>query len=178
MSGLIYNHTIALHKRYYKLYGKSLNKYALQKHITKLKRQENYSFWNTVGSQAIQDITDRIDKGYQLFFRNQKHCIRSSPPSFKKLSKYKSFTLKQAGWKLLSSNRIRIGNYEYVFHSSREVVGQIKTVTVKRNSKGEFYIYLVAKTIILDALNQETMTGKIAGFDFWVEGIFDCFRWY
>jgi len=32
ISGIIYNHCIALHKRYYKLYRKSLNKFQLQKH--------------------------------------------------------------------------------------------------------------------------------------------------
>ena len=40
IAGIIYNHCIALHKRYYHLFHKSLNKFALQKHLTKLKRQE------------------------------------------------------------------------------------------------------------------------------------------
>ena len=31
ISGIIYNHCIDLHKRYYKLYGKHLNKFQLQK---------------------------------------------------------------------------------------------------------------------------------------------------
>lgn len=39
ISGIIYNHCIALHKRYYKLYGKHLNKFQLQKHLTKLKKK-------------------------------------------------------------------------------------------------------------------------------------------
>ena len=73
IAGIIYNHCIALHKRYYRLFGKSLNVYALQKHLTKLKKLEKYSHWKLLGSQAIQDITQRIDKGYKLFFRNQKH---------------------------------------------------------------------------------------------------------
>ena len=95
IAGIIYNHCIALHKRYYKLYGKSLNKYQLQKHLTKLKKLPKYAYWKQVPSQAIQDITDRIDRAYRLFFKNQKQGIKSSPPSFKKVKKYKSFTLKQ-----------------------------------------------------------------------------------
>ncbi len=43
----IYNHMIALHRRYYRLYHKSLNVFRLQKHITKLKRTKRYAFWNT-----------------------------------------------------------------------------------------------------------------------------------
>ena len=100
IAGIIYNHCIALHKRYYRLFGKSLNKYQLQKHLTKLKKLPKCSHFKLVPSQAIQDITDRIDKAYKLFFRNQKKGIKSSPSSFKKVKKYKSFTLKQAGYKI------------------------------------------------------------------------------
>ena len=68
----VYNHCIALYRCYYKIFGKHLNKYALQKHLTKLKHLEKYAAWNSVGSQAIQDITDRIDRAYQRFFDNVK----------------------------------------------------------------------------------------------------------
>ena len=44
ISGIIYNHCIALHKRYYKHYGKHLNKFQLQKHLTKLKKEINMLF--------------------------------------------------------------------------------------------------------------------------------------
>ena len=71
-AGLIYNHCIALHKRYYRLYHKSLNVYALQKHLTKLKKIPRFSYLKEIGSQAVQDITQRIDRAYQLFFRNLK----------------------------------------------------------------------------------------------------------
>ena len=39
-AGLIYNHCIALHKRYYNLYGKYLDKSKLQKHLVKLKKRD------------------------------------------------------------------------------------------------------------------------------------------
>jgi len=99
IAGIIYNHCIALHKRYYKLYGKYLNKYQLQKHLTKLKRLPKYNYWKKVPSQAIQDITDRIDKAYRLFFdyaKKKKQGLkpaRVSPPTFKKVKKYKSYTV-------------------------------------------------------------------------------------
>ena len=35
IAGIIYNHCLALHRRYYRLYGKHLNQYALMRHITK-----------------------------------------------------------------------------------------------------------------------------------------------
>ena len=68
LAGRIWNHCIALHRRYYKLTGKSLSQYDLMKHLTKLKRLPKYADWNKVGSQAVQDIAQRVDRAYQLFF--------------------------------------------------------------------------------------------------------------
>ena len=119
VSGIIYNHCIALHKRYYRLFGKHLNKNQLQKHLTKLKKLKKYEFWNSVGSQAIQEVTERIDKGYKRFFDNVKARKsgkvkeKVSPPKFRKVKKYKSFTLKQAGWKLVKENVIIINKKRY-----------------------------------------------------------------
>ena len=69
-AGLIYNHCIALHKRYYKIFGKYLNKYNLQKHLVKIKKKDKLGYIKEIGSQAVQDITDRIDRAFQLFFSN------------------------------------------------------------------------------------------------------------
>jgi len=164
ISGLIYNHGIALHRRYYKLTGKGLNKFVLMKHVTKLKKLAKYSHWNLVGSQAIQDIVDRIDKAYQLFFRNLKHKIRTSPPGFKKVKKYSSFTLKQAGWKLLDGNKIKIQGQVYKFSKSRDIPADVKTVTVKRDSLGNLYLCFVVEEEATQ--NNQVMTGNSAGFDF------------
>ncbi|CCF81557.1 transposase OrfB [Helicobacter bizzozeronii CCUG 35545] len=51
--GICYNHCIALHKRYYRLYKKHLKLYTLQKHITKLKRTTRFAFLKTLGSQTL-----------------------------------------------------------------------------------------------------------------------------
>ena len=163
LSGHIYNHLIALHKRYYRLYGKHLHIYKIQKHITTLKRTKRYSYWNELGSQAIQDIAERIDRAYKLFYRNLKHGIKSAPPSFKKIKKYKSFTLKQAGYKLHDDNKIIIMGQEYKFHKSRNIEGKVKTLTVKRDALGDIYIYFVCET---EKTNIEPRTGKGVGFDF------------
>lgn len=164
IAGLIYNHCIALHRKYYALTGKSLNKFVLMKHITKLKKLDRYQHWDFVGSQAIQDIVDRIDKAYQLFFGNLKRKVRTSPPGFKKVKKYSSFTLKQAGWKLLEGNKIRIQGKVYKFSKSRDIPTDIKTVTVKRDSLGNLYLYFVVEEETTQ--NNQAMTGNSAGFDF------------
>ena len=159
----IYNHCIALHRRYYRLYKKSLHVYALQKHLTKLKKQKRYSHWNKLGSQAIQDVVERIDKSYKLFFRNIKHNIKAGTPHFRKRCWYKSFTLTQAGYKLLEGNKIRIGNKIYRYSNSRNIQGNIKTLTVKRDTLGDVYIYITTDFLEQRATPQ---TGKSVGFDF------------
>ncbi len=82
-SGSIYNHCIALHKRYYRMFGEHLNMYRLMKHIAQLRKRIKY--WQQVGSQAVQDICQRIEKAYQLFFKHNKQGTK--PPSFKKTRK-------------------------------------------------------------------------------------------
>jgi len=164
ISGIIWNHSIALHRRYYKLTGKSLNMYELMKHIGKLKKLPKYAYWGLVGSQAIQDIAQRIDKAYKLFFGNLKRKVRTSPPGFKKVKRYTSFTLKQAGWKLLGGNKIRIQGTIYKFSKSREIPADVKTVTVKRDSLSNLYLYFVAQEEV--SQSNQPRTGNSAGFDF------------
>ena len=164
ISGIIWNHSIALHKRYYRLTGKSLNMYVLQKHLAKLKKLPKYAYWGKVGSQAVQDIAQRIDKAYKLFFGNLKRKVRTSPPGFKKVKRYTSFTLKQAGWKLLDGNKIYIQGVVYKFSKSRDIPTDVKTVTIKRDTLGNLYLYFVVQEEI-DQTNQ-AMSGNSAGFDF------------
>ena len=94
----VWNYCIAMHRRYYRMYGKGLSANRLKKHITKLKRRRKYAFWNELGSQAIQDVVERVDRSYKAFFEHhkQKRRGRKPPPGFKKHSRYSSFTLKQA----------------------------------------------------------------------------------
>ena len=163
IAGIIWNHSIALHGRYYRLTGSCLNLYVLQKQLAKLKQLPKYSYWGKVGSQAVQDITQRIDKAYKLFFGNLKRKVRTSPPGFKKVKRYTSFTLKQAGWKLLDGNKIYLQGRVYKFSKSRDIPADVKTVTVKRDTLGNLYLYFVVEEI--NQTNQ-AMTGNSAGFDF------------
>ena len=112
----------------------------------------------------MQDVVDRIDRAFQLFFRNFQRKIRCSPPNFKKVKNYKSYTLKQAGWKLYEENyTLRINGQNYRYFQSRKISGKIKTVTIKRDSLGDFYVYIVTDAKDFEV---ETRTGKSVGFDF------------
>jgi putative transposase len=167
-AGAIYNHCIALHKRYYRMWGKHLNCAKLQSHIASLRSRN--AFWQSVGSQAVQDISQRIEKAYQLFFKHHKKGVR--PPGFKKVRRYKSFTLKQAGYKFIGGNRIRIGNRVYQYWNSRDIEGTVKTLTIKRTTLGELFMIVVVDGT--DEPGTKFETSRIAGFDFGLKTFLTC----
>ncbi|PMB44757.1 transposase [Fischerella thermalis CCMEE 5205] len=167
-AGNIYNHCIALHKRYYRIWRKHLNCAKLQAHIAKLRKR--IPFWQLVDSQAVQDICQRIEKAYQLFFKYHKKGVK--PPLFKKVKKYKSFTLKQAGYKFLGGGRVKIGNRVYQYWNSRSWEGTVKTLTIKRTSLGELFMVVVIDDVREPEIKFET--GKIAGFDFGLKTFLTC----
>lgn len=165
----IFNHCIALHKRYYRMFGKHLSEARLKKRIAFMRRHLRPD-WKCLGSQSVQDAIERIEGGFQRFFENVmakkagKSTRRVSPPSFRKSVKYRSFTLKQAGWKLKGDGRIQIGKCMYRFRQSCPIDGSIKTVTIYKDAVGDFWIVFSVK--LEEEVVKRTVTGKTAGFDF------------
>ena len=93
----VWNHCVALQRRYYAIYSKYISKFRLINHISKLKRLPRFTHWNQLPSQAIQDVASRIDKGYRAMFEARSQGKAWGRPRFKPRRKYKSFTLLQAG---------------------------------------------------------------------------------
>ena len=89
-----------------------------------------------MGSQSVQAITDRLYLGWEAFFRGD----IKRPPTFRKRCKYRSFTLKQSGYKVIGYGRITILGRNYRFNQSRAITGAIKTVTVRRDPLDDIYI--------------------------------------
>lgn len=167
----IYNHSLALIKRHYKVFGNNPTKYTLQKHLKKLMDKGIRPEWKSLSySQGVQDVTDRIYKSYQAFFGwcKKRSGKKKSPPKFKAFRKYRSFTLKQAGWRLdQEEGFIKIGKNRYRYNNSRKIEGEVKTVTIKRDNVGHWYVILSCD--LGESYKPEKvapMTGKSAGFDF------------
>ena len=160
----VWNHCVAVQRRYYAIYGKYISKFRLINHISKLKHLPRFAHWNQLPSQAIQEVVVRIDKGYKAMFEARSKGKKWGRPRFTPRRKYKSFTLTQAGWKLLTGNQIRIGKQVYQYFKSRDILGNPKRCTIKRDAIGDVYICVLTDYVESD-LNR-VMTGKIAGFDF------------
>jgi len=61
----IWNHFVALTRRYYRRYGTDPGYDKMQKHLTKLKKQRRFEHWNEVGSQAAQMVVRHLDLSYR-----------------------------------------------------------------------------------------------------------------
>lgn len=86
----VWNHALALQRRYYKLFGKYISVDKMKKHFTKrIKR-------NLLHSQTTQEILERLDESYNRFFKK----LAKRPPKFKSPEKFNSFVFKQGGFTL------------------------------------------------------------------------------
>ena len=160
----VWNHSIALERRYYRMFGKHISGNRMKTHITKLKKLARYSHWKKLNSQAVQDVIERMDRSYQAFFDHvkKKRSGIKRPPHFCKRKNYKSFTLKQTGYKL-DDNKVYIMGHRFKFFKSRDIEGRIKTVTLKKMPTGDWYLIIVTDH---ENLKHYTRTGEAVGIDF------------
>jgi putative transposase len=151
----VWNHALALQKRYYRLYGKYINTNRIQKHFAKRISR------NLLHSQTVQEILQRLDTAYQRFFNH----IAKRPPKFRKAKDFSSILFKQGGYSL-NDNVLTINSIKkrFKFSLSRPYAGKVKALTVKRNHIGEFFIVMV-----LEQSNEsigKSHNGASVGIDF------------
>lgn len=146
LAGRAYNHCIALHYRYWSLYHRTIHLYALQRHLTKLKRTRRFAWLRELGSQTLQDITQRIDRAYRLFWQHKEQGFYGVPPRAKDIEQYRSFTLKQSGWQLDEAHHaVRIFGQKYRYYQSRRIEGRIQNIIVKREENGDFFVSFICR---------------------------------
>ena len=175
--GIVYNHCIALLKKYYDLKKEKneglpegeqdkatyISSYDMKRHLTRIKHRPKWEpIFEGLPSQAVQDVVERIDRAYKKFFKSRKEKKDCSPPKFKRVKKYASYTLKQAGYRF-KGNKVQLNGTWYGFHKSRDWKGKVKTVTVKRDRCGDFWLIVTTDWIDVDILPK---SGKSVGYDF------------
>lgn len=161
----VWNYCVAAHRCYYRLYGKSLSRFDLGNHVTKLRRRR-FKKWQKLNAQAVQDVVRRVDVAYSAFFKHVKEqrSGKKSLPHFKKKKDYTSFTMSQNGYRFVEgTNTVIIMKRRYKYWKSREIDGTIKTLTVKRTPLGEFFIVAVVEQVVNSVLPRG---GKAVGMDF------------
>ena len=171
--GVVKNHFLSLCMRYYRRYGKGLSYPKMSKHLTKLKKLEQYQHWNIPYSWALQNVLKRLAQS----FREMKTLGRGHP-QFKSCKKHKGMTFrgeqvkieklldKQKHKRNHPTYRMRLNGRWYRFALHREIKGEIKQVQVTRDALGDVYITV---TEDYSEVKYEPKTGKAEGFDFGIK---------
>lgn len=152
----VWNHALALQKRYYKMFGEYINCIKMEKHFTKRISR------CLLHSQTRQEILQRLDNSYKRFFKK----ISKRPPKFKRSENFSSFVFKQGGY-LLNGNRftIRRDGKVFKFSYSRPYVGKIKQVRVKRLTAHRYALYIVTDHNLGNTY-EKSHNGAFVGIDF------------
>lgn len=162
ISGIVWNHAIALQRMYYRLTGKYIRPNDLVKHLRKLRRTRK-QFWQAIPSATIVAIVRRLDIAYQRFFKG-----KARRPRFRKVKMFKSFQLTRPNWRLIEHHkngymRVKVFGRVYTFHYSRELLPlATQMLTVKRTPDGKFWLSFSVK----HDLPVKVKSNRIAGFDF------------
>lgn len=139
---------------------KSVNYYSQKRELPNLKvEMPEYA---QIGSQVLQDVAERLDKSFQCFFKNG-----AGFPKFQGRNRYDSFTYTQAGWKLEDGLLLLAKCGPIKVRWSREIEGDIKTVTIKRRA-GQWHVCFSCDNV---PVPQYPATGKAVGIDLGIEAL-------
>ena len=154
-AAFVWNHALALQKRYYRLFGKYIDIVLMRKHFAKRINR------NLLHSQTVQEVLGRLDDAYLRFFKH----LAARPPKFRRAKDFSSFVFRQGGYSLngnvLTINRTK---KRFKFSLSRPYDGKIKTLTVKRSPLGEYFVIMALDKA--PASLGKTHNGASVGIDF------------
>ena len=153
----VWNHALALQKRYYSLYGKYVSCSKMKAHFAKR------IFRRLLHSQTAQEVLERLDAAYKRFF---KHLSRR-PPKFRKARDFSSIVYKQGGFKL-NGNVFVVNSIKqhFQFSFSRPWEGRIRQIRIRRSRLGEYYLYVVTDAVAESCARRKSLEGASVGIDF------------
>jgi putative transposase len=135
----LYNIALAQRIYIYRYNRQTISCYDQCKQLPELK--ESFPEYKLVGSQVLQDVIRRLEKGYKAFFRRVKTGDgKAGFPRFKSRDRYHSFTLTLTGWKLDGRYLLIRNMGRFKLRLSRPIEGNIKTVTIRRETSGHWYV--------------------------------------
>ena len=152
----VWNLSLAIQRRYYKMFGKYVSYNRMSSHFTK--RYKNI----LLHSQTRQEILQRLDSSYQRFFKR----LSKRPPKFKRSECFSSFVFKQGGF-TLNGNVFTINKIKkrFKFSYSRPYVGKVKQVRIKRCNSNRYSIYITTDNSFVNSYGK-THNGASVGIDF------------
>lgn len=139
----VYNWALALQKRYYAMFGKSLSRAQIQSQLVKKKKTGKFVWLNEVNSQSLLNALLNVHTAFTNFFKG-----RTKFPRFKsKKIPQRSYQCPQhctINFERGIINLPKIKGIKAVF--SREFVGNIKTVTISKTATGKYHASILVDT--------------------------------
>lgn len=117
---------------------KRLSTFDQSKQLTELKKE--FPEFKQIPSQVAQDVVERVGKAFELFYTRHK-TEKVGTPRFKSKDRYHSLTFKQSGWRLEGRHLHIKGVGIFKLYLSREILGTIKTITLKYSCDSWFVTF-------------------------------------
>lgn len=151
----VYNEALQESQKAYRETGKGLNYYAMAVKLPKLKKE--HPWLKDAYAQVLQQSLQNLARAYENFFAK-----RAKYPNFKKKSNTQSISYPQnvkfKDGKILLP---KVGLVKCVIH--REIVGNIKTVTVTMNAAGQYHASVLTDNGLPEP--KVSTDGKAIGID-------------
>lgn len=142
----IYN--LALEQRIllYKQHKYSISCYSQGKELTELKKQ--FPEFKFVDAQCLENVLARLDNGFRRFYQRIKSGANNAGyPRFRSADRYDSFTLRRTGYRIEGRNLYIRNVGRFKLFLSRPVIGEIKTVTVKKTPSGKWCVSFLCDNV-------------------------------
>ncbi len=159
----LYNELLSQRKLAYEELDITLSKYQ-QSMLLPLLKNERPSL-DQVHSQVLQNVVDRLDKGFQAFFRRCRQGEKPGFPRFRGMHRYNSFCYPQSGFSLIGKELklSKIGNIRLKMH--RPIEGEVKTCTLRRNASGDWDVSLSCEVNIEPQVAKQEAIGIDVGLE-------------
>lgn len=159
----LYNACLEQRRVAYHRNGKSVNVVMQMRELPDIKGE--LPEVRDVYSQVLQNVLWRVDEAYQHFFRRAREQNgKAGFPRFRSRRRYDSLTYPQLGFKIVNDrlHLSKIGNIQINLH--REIVGAIKTCTIKREVD-EWYAIFVCELPNAEPIDIQSEIGIDVGLE-------------
>ena len=162
----VWNYFLNKRKQSYLESKKSLTFYDNSKTLTQLKKEEQYSWLNEIGSQSLEASLQDLDTAYGRFFKKQ-----SAFPQFKSKNKdIDSFRFRQR--MKFSNNRIYFNKFREGIRINlhRELVGKICFATITHTPTNKYFASITCEVEHTPLVS----TDKQVGIDLGIKDLSVC----
>lgn len=156
----LYNRAIVWRRNAWQRGEKHVTLYDQINGLTELRRDRPE--FAAMNREATESVLRRVDLAFQSFFRRVKNGEIPGYPRFKGPGRYRSVVFRRRGWRLAGRRLTLRGIGTARLFLSREIEGRIKTVTLKRDAVGDWFVVFSCDDVPVRPMPD---TGKDVGID-------------